>query len=255
MQNYSYYSPQIKSSQGLNNYEQAFAQHNPITSRPSFINNGKLLHNNVAENILTEQIKEYRINIDSADRNITTYPNQFNFQVSFGGVGTPSPVIPRVFKNVKYIKLDEVRLPKAFHIEDSGGGNWIVSTGTDYQFINERYLIIKIAELGNSNIYATNNVFADGSFILIYDKVLNTYFTIYLTSNNIYTYSDSQLFNLSCMTIQLMNINGTIYQINDTTTSVPITDVRNPSYPKLQMGLSFVIGVLQNEMDTDTTYG
>jgi len=245
---------QTRANQGLFNFESAYTEHKPIIERPSFKNPNRLLHNNVGKIMLSEQIREYRINIDSADRNITTYPNQFNFRVSYGGVGVNTPIIPRVFKNVKYIKLDEVRLPKAFHIEESGG-NWIISTSTDYQFINEMYVIIKIPEIGRSNVYGTRSSLSDNSFVLIYDKILGAYYTIYLTSNNVYTYPDDGLIDLNNMTIQLMNKDGTIYEINDKSASVDVTDVRNPLNAKLQMGLSFIIGIMQNEIDTDTTYG
>jgi hypothetical protein len=246
---------QTRANQGLFNFETAFTEHKPEIERPNYKNPNRLLHNNVGKIMLAEQIREYRININSADRNITTYPNQFNFKVKFGGVGTNTPIIPRVFKNVKFIKLDEVRLPKAFHIEDSGGGNWVVSTGTDYQFINEMYVVVKIPEIGRNNVYGTRSSLSDNSFVLIYDKVLGEYYTDYLTSNNVYSYPDDGLIDLSNMTIQLMNVDGTIYEINDKSTSVAITDVRNPLNAKLQIGLSFIIGCMQNEIDTDTTYG
>jgi len=254
MQNYGNISTFTRANQGLFNFESAYAEHKPIIERPNYKNPNRLLHNNIGKFVLAEQIREYRINITSADRNSTTYPNQFNFKTSFGGI-TNAPIIPRVFKNVKYIKLDEVRLPKAFHIEDSGGGNWIVSTGTDYQFINEMYIIVKIPEIGRSNVYGTRSSLSDNSFVLIYDKVLGNYFNVYLTSNNVYTYPDDGLIDINNMTIQLMNMDGTIYEINDKSTSVAITDVRNPMYSKLQIGLSFVIGCMTNEIDTDATYG
>jgi len=245
---------QTRPNQGLFNFETAFTEHKPIIERPNFKNQNRLLHNNVGKIIISEQIREYRVNINSADRNITTYPNQFNFKVLFGGTGVNTPIIPRAFKNVKYIKLDEVRLPKAFHIEESGD-EWVISTDTDYQFINEMYIVVKIPELGRSNVYGTRSSLSDNSFVLIYDKVLGAYYTLYLTSNNIYTYPDDGLIDLNNMSIQLMNKDGTIYEINDKSTSVAVTDVRNPLNAKLQMGLSFIIGVMQNEIDTDTTYG
>ena len=89
-------------------------------------NNNNLLHNNLKDNLLKEELVEYQINIDSDDRKFDAYPDPFNYVVTFKSLGrsiyykkhngfkiecgeipeTPGPVIMRSFKNVKYAKLD-----------------------------------------------------------------------------------------------------------------------------------------------------
>jgi hypothetical protein len=100
-----------------------------IIERPNFTNPipRVVMHNNLNDNLLSETVVEYYINIDSDDRKLEAYPDPFNYIVSFKSQGkgtyrsfkhdnempeTPSPVITREFKNVKYIKLDHVVLSR-----------------------------------------------------------------------------------------------------------------------------------------------
>jgi hypothetical protein len=58
----------------------------PITSvdEPKYQNN--TLYNNLNDKLLKETITEYRLNIDSVDRDINQYHDPFNYVVSFGPV-------------------------------------------------------------------------------------------------------------------------------------------------------------------------
>lgn len=97
----------------MNPYNQYQYMQNVINNQS--INNNKNLH----DNLTSEQIIDYQINIDSDDRKIETYPDPFNYIVSFKALGrgkdfpeTPGPVIIRSFSNIKYIKLDNIILSK-----------------------------------------------------------------------------------------------------------------------------------------------
>lgn len=119
---------------GHHNFSQAYQQYNQsIPQRPTN-NDGNLAHNNVNQNLLSEMITEYTINVDSADRDLANYPSPYNFEISLGGAGTsttrmsdknnpgftvkttfagvPNPRIDMNFKNVKYVKLKYILMPK-----------------------------------------------------------------------------------------------------------------------------------------------
>lgn len=123
--------PQFKSSNYSNNYSNlndAFSYSNQLIEKSNFTNTKQTLHNNLNDNLLSENVVEYLVNIDSDDRKIETYPDPFYYTVSFRSSGkeiyknfknqevelpeTPAPVITRAFKNVKFVKLDHIILSK-----------------------------------------------------------------------------------------------------------------------------------------------
>jgi len=64
-----------------------------------------------------ERLVQYGINIDSADRDITVYPNPFNFKIIFNGTGkNVQPVIQKKFKDIKYLKLETLTIPNKYTI-------------------------------------------------------------------------------------------------------------------------------------------
>lgn len=124
---YSAYSQNSLSlaRQGISDLKESFNQPSPFIQKPCFQNKNNVLHNNLGETLILENIIPYNINIDSNDRNLDIFPNPFHYTVSFGGVGqtiqkdrnlictsTSSPSIERRFKNVKYVKLSGIILSK-----------------------------------------------------------------------------------------------------------------------------------------------
>ncbi len=130
-------SRQQDSQQNGNNFNMAYQQNQPMIERIDYSNKNNLIHNNIADPVFAEDIIEYRINIDSLDRDICKYPNPFDFEVSFDEStgnnvrtetikngqciaitewfkGACMPLINKRFRNIKYIKLDSIVLPQ-FH--------------------------------------------------------------------------------------------------------------------------------------------
>lgn len=87
-----------------------------------------LIHDNVENEVLDEVIDEKRVRINSYDRDTSAYLDPFEFVVKFNpqsqtiykdpstGVkstiqGDPGPMIRPSFRNVKYIRLDNITLP------------------------------------------------------------------------------------------------------------------------------------------------
>lgn len=119
---------------GRNNFSQAYQPFNQLIPQRPTNNDGNLAHNNVNQNLLSEMITEYTINVDSADRDLANYPSPYNFEISLGGAGistgkvadkanpgftikttfegVPDPRIDMNFKNIKYVKLKYILMPK-----------------------------------------------------------------------------------------------------------------------------------------------
>ena len=77
--------------QNLNNFSQfniqkGFQSNVPIEFMPDTKNKHETLYDNLAENLMKESVKEYRLNIDSTDRDVTIYPDPFNYVVFLGPI-------------------------------------------------------------------------------------------------------------------------------------------------------------------------
>lgn len=180
-----------------------------------------IIHDNINDNLLDETIVEYKIVIDSSDRDIKTYPNPFDFIVNFGGsqidrvtykdqtgrtrtqlmYGTPLPIINKDFRNVKYITLDSIVLPQAIvqeckkcHECDSLECEHRVSR---YNLVNDRFVLLVIDELvdndriiystsDNTNRYAMNKCAKD-VFPITYPKVFGYIFPDTVLGNVYYS--------------------------------------------------------------------
>lgn len=133
----AYMMQPMQNCRGITNLNEGYAQANQMIGKTNFINPGYVLHNNLHDNLLAEHIVEHYINIDSDDRKIETYPDPFNYVVTFRSLGkmvyrsfkkkrggdllnddyseipeTAGPVIMRPFKNVKFVKLDHTILSR-----------------------------------------------------------------------------------------------------------------------------------------------
>ena len=84
-----------------------------------------VIHDNLHNEVIKEEIIEYVISVDSADRDFNVYPDPFSYVVKFnpsvdkienkrdasGNLiretikGDPTPHVQREFENVRYIKL------------------------------------------------------------------------------------------------------------------------------------------------------
>ena len=100
-QNYNSYQPNstfssmdnTSNSQGQNfrdfsqyNVETAFRQNKVIEKMPDNKYQQNTLYDNLNDNLNKEQIQEYRLNIDSIDRDTTIYPDPFKYTVVFSPV-------------------------------------------------------------------------------------------------------------------------------------------------------------------------
>ena len=154
--NSTFNNPQIISSYNENQRDMNqfkvndnFKNITPLVNVPNFKYQNNTLDPNLNANLLSENLVQYRVSIDSSDRDINTYPDPFDYKVFFGPItnsgGLPiydinfeteyettiykqnknlitndylfsipnyNPFILRDFKNVKTIRLDNVIMPR-----------------------------------------------------------------------------------------------------------------------------------------------
>lgn len=300
----------------LSNYNKAFEQNKPIIGKVDYTNNNLLLYNNVNDNLLDEQIVEYRLHIDSTDRDIKYYPDPFSFTVKLNPPGSsttyneetfltkikkikktkivetrfegpPAPHINKEFKNVKYVKLENIILPQFSKIKEKNKKdkyddcklNDTYEFDHRYHLITDRYVSLTIKELEPEKTYSTSqnvtrlddncNPYTPKipfAFILP-DKILGT---SYYTGNTCYgnkIFKHNMLGNLTQLTIQFYDSMGIPLKYNDLMTlddleqyefdngqEFPITDLRHPLNKKIQLCFTIVIGVVEPQINTNIQY-
>jgi len=177
------FNPISTTRQSLANFNTAFNGTDPIIENINYTNKRNVLHDNIRENVLDETIVEYRINLDSLDRNIEYFPDPFHFVVQFKPiskrsynedkyndkfkgiksdknvtfVGTPAPYINREFRNVKYVKIESIILPQYTKIEYTEDHKPVFDESSN--LLAERCVSLIINELDYDEVYTT----ADGS--------------------------------------------------------------------------------------------
>lgn len=241
---------------GLHNFNQAFQDNRPIIEKQNFANQNNLLHNNVGRNLMLESTQEYVIDIDSYNRTTTTYLDPFSYVVSFNpSIPAIAPYLHRTFKNVKYVRVDSVILPKYYAIKDNGG-SWELDTDKDLS--KERYVVLKMKNLDSIRNLSTNNIVESNGIKLIPDTIplsSNFYYAIPANNSNIIQlYNDSLLGNLSRLDVAFYDSYGAQLAYTNLTSSVATTDVRNPLNKNLQNDITISLGVVENEMNTEVKF-
>ena len=116
--------------------------HTPYTPLDKF-DKVDIVFKNVNENkVQVDVLNEFIVNIDSADRNTTYYPNPFKLRVLFNAgsdLGTSPGAdlkILRSFENIKYLRLETTTLPRYYQLKLLD-----VSTTTKITDSNEKTII------------------------------------------------------------------------------------------------------------------
>jgi hypothetical protein len=239
-------------------FNQAFNQNTPIIEKQNFKNQNNVIHNNLHENLISEFSVDYTVDIDSKDRDISVYPDPFKYNVMFSPVKeTPAPYINRAMKNIKYIRIDNVILPKYYGIVyDSGTSSWIMDTSKDLS--QDRYVIMKIKNLDSQYNLSTNSIVETNGIKLIPDTIMtgsNFYYAVPGNAKNIIkTYNMSLLGNLDRLYIEFYSSSGNLLKYNNLDAEQDITDVRNPLNVNLQNNFTIVFGIIENELATEVKF-
>ena len=76
------------------------------------------LYPNIADNVASENVSEYVIIIDSSDRNTSLYPSPFVLKAFFSQDNDSLMLnIPRSFENVKFLRIENVILPRQYFLQ------------------------------------------------------------------------------------------------------------------------------------------
>jgi len=291
----------------MTNFNKAYQPNAPMIEQLDYRNQNQLIHNNVGDIVLDEHIVEYRINIDSLDRDPLFYNDPFCFTVKFNPPssstirtevpidsknkskgtrfestvmrGPPKPHISKEFKNVKYVKLDSVVLPQYSNIIEDEDGEYILDP--DSRLIDDRFVVLRIKELDDDKglkIYDTGEGSLryddeDGShpypkpFGLIFpDKLLGRVYYTGTPYHSSKIYRNSDLGNINQLTIQFYDSCGKKLKFDNLFSDIdiekckqdgdhiPLSDVRHPLNKKIQVHLSFIIGVVESQVNTNTKF-
>lgn len=276
---------------------------NPSIIEPiDYSNKNNTLHNNIGGNVIDEHVVEYRINIDSLDRDIKAYPNPFNFTVKFNAPsssrirtesikngtptfindhfdGPPLPHINKEFRNVKYIKLDNVVIPQYSNIIfDNMSGDYIFDPNSF--IVDDRYISLVIKELDCNRVLCTsdnsfrtdssgNTINPERPFATIFpDKLLGNIYYTGIPYHGSKFFKNSLLGNITQLSIQFNDSCGfplqynhlfTYDDLNKTDectdpTPIPISDLRHPLNKNIQVHLSLVIGVVESQINNNIKF-
>lgn len=288
--------PQIFATMTGNNYNHAYMKGTTIIDKHDTKYKGGLIHDNVSDILMAEHIVEYTIHVNSADRDYSTYSNPFNFTVIFGGIGQtigkkfkpngtfeqtvyagqPKPKITRKFKNIKYIKLNHVIVPKTNIIEKISG------TDDEYEYSfgdvdtelasNYKYLILKIKDLGNNKVLSTNDFITDDCYILYPDKVMGLNHYMWLPTATSRIFQNSNLISIDRLVFELMDDEGNLLFVLDSdgnrvntknllNTFIeskeegdPILKCVQKIHKVMQIDLELTFGIVENELATNVKY-
>jgi hypothetical protein len=287
----------------MSNFQQAYIPHEPLIEKIDYANQNVLLHNNVGDPVLDEQIIEYRLNIDSSDRDIRRYPDPFSFVVKFSSIGVgkveieeyidsynkakgtkieeqyihgpPLPYINREFRNVKYVKLENIILPQfnVFHEDE----NDCFVCDKENSLVKKPYVSLVIKELNCSRTYNTSDntthLNDEGKpytppkpfALIIPDKIYGKNYagTPYYGTKIFY---NSQLGNLAQLSIDFCDSRGLPIRFEHLLTyedlrraelesgSVSQSDPRHPLNEHNQVHLSLLVGVVESQINTNTKF-
>lgn len=223
---------QFNTNMNINaNLQQSFTPNRPLIDAQDFINKRQVLHNNLNDKLLAERIVEYRIQISSADRDIKCFPNMFDMKASFGNANY-YPNINRAFKNIKFVTLNSIMLPRTIAIDTSHVGDEehtkhcpdylnIYPTSSQikctppplhpsthlHNLEFHPFLILKIKELKTDHNMSSNSFLDGDGFMLVPDHKLAD-MCLWKPLRTTIVYHNSLLTNISQLSFLLTDQNG-----------------------------------------------
>lgn len=268
------------------NYDNAFKPNKPLIHQMDYSNKNELLHNNVNDDVLDENIIEYKIDIDSIDRDISKYPDPFTFVVKFAPIpnrnNQSNPSILIDFRNVKYVKLAHIILPTHTKIIKNKNDNHDHDHNDDddeYIFdshsniFEDRFVQLVIKELTNTNtqVYTTaddTTRYTDNDMpyspprpfgLITCDKLINRNYFSGTTCNAIKIYEKKQLGNITQLSISFMDSYGIPIKMegiekNEKNDKLSRNDLRHPLNKKTQVHLVLLIGVVTSAINNTVQY-
>ncbi len=254
----------------INNYSylsEAYKPNETILDLRENKNKGNFIHNNLGNNLLSHDIIEYDLHVDSYYRNINLYYNPFSFIFNLGSINQTNnstntnkqynyPCLDMSFFNVQYISLTSIILPRYTSvIEDiPGSTNYILDTNSD--LLLDRCIKLNINEL-NSEIKSSVNDTTTPFSIITLKKTLNNNFYLGKIYGGTKYYKNSSLIKLDKLTFNFTDSYGkqltlnNIYNINELSGKNE-NDIRHPLNKLFQIYFTFKIGIKNPSLNTLT---
>lgn len=268
-------------------FKKAYSEPVPMIEPINYNNQNNIIHNNISSSVLNETIVEYKINIDSLDRDIRLYPNPFNYIVKFNTLSSeyigksyfpaaPGPLINKELKNVKYIRLDNIVLPQYSNNKFSKKKDEYVLKN---HLLDDRFVTLEIEELTDLNVYSSsesavrlnpitgNSITPPKPFgLIIPDTRLGKYYYSGVPYNANKIYNPTDLGNIKKLSIKFYDSYGvplgydnlfTFKELEEAAIKgcpLPTCDVRHPLNKNIQNHLSFVIGISEAHINNLVKY-
>ncbi len=204
----------------------------------------------ISNNILLEDLFEYKIYIEGNDRNTDIYREPFQFRVEFSENTNRRPNIAKSFKNVRSFSLDRIILPNSIAVNtelinvtkqiypmgtcanfaeappcclvSSGGSSETITANLAISdclqlLTNQKYLLLKIDELSTNTIMGTNSNLDDNYIPIVYYQSSGSDSSVWIPidERGILKYKHSQLKNIKSLTFSLLYPDGTPVQLVD----------------------------------------
>jgi hypothetical protein len=222
--------------------------------------------------IANEHKSNYIIFVDGTDRDKSYYPNPYKLIVGLGSTGTKvAPYVDRPFRNVKYVKLHYVMLPRyiVYDLTVGGDGFRTYAPRTTGTFLAQyRYLLLRIKELDSHKTLSTGNNFKDECYILLRDSFdSDAVSDVWKVTQHTRVFNNNDLKNLTRLTIEIFDPNGNqiaLQAVNGPTTApISSTDINNPDITQTNFGsfvnnieisLNIEVGVCESELNMPLNY-
>jgi hypothetical protein len=186
-------------SNNKNNYNKYLNKNREIMGYHNYNNSNNFIHNNIKEVMLQDIIQEYKVFIDSGNRDTTAFKNPCHFTVSFNPKSNPEPHILMDFKNVKFIRIEKILLPsyKKFKKDEPTTDNLVIIKKDDGEEIDvdtNVYGPIRAAKgYTNNDVISSDDIQAQltakGYTDINYNIFDNNYNQFYFEMGKWYTYS------------------------------------------------------------------
>lgn len=221
----------------FSNFTESFNRNRPLIDAPDFKNRGEVLHNNLNDNLNLERVVEYRIQINSSDRDPSVTPNPFNMTVSMGNSANSLPNIKRKFDHIKYVTLNSVILPRTIAI-DTSKINPDVTGPPPYDIYPtlspvtlplpappstilhnleyQPFLYLRVKELETQNSIGSNPLMDLNTFMLIPDQKLGDMY-LWKPRRSMVVYPNSKYANISQLTLTILDQCGETLTLYDQT--------------------------------------
>jgi len=270
---------------------ESFSPSMKIIDKTDFKNRGNVVHDNIGTNLLLENLVDHIFEINSVDhdaytytsfdsKKVSPYNNPFNFVVSFGGLIRPA--IPMKPNNIKYVRIDNVIMPKTNVIvmDNADPLYCTMSTATTNLLENQKMLILKIVELKSNRKHFTGTMINDESFVMMVDRLMGLENAYWTASHKLITYPNSCLGNINRLSLKLYNqynaeLNvvtnlGDILNLEQTIATQkfmyggvesaianPVTNIPilQTTMGKMQTIYEVTFGIIDNELNTEPKFG